>query len=48
MPRAGVARALKANPDDARVHARRLALERGKVVVMTVPRLGDERPGEVR
>ena len=38
------AQTLKANPDSPQMHARRLALAQGKVVVMAVPRLRDERP----
>jgi 5-formyltetrahydrofolate cyclo-ligase len=35
---------LKANPDSPQTHARRLALAQGKVLVMAVPRLRDQRP----
>ena len=35
---------LKANPDSPQTHARRLALEQGKVLVMAVPRLRDQHP----
>ena len=38
------AETLKANPDSPQTHARRLALEQGKCVVMAVPRLRDEHP----
>ena len=38
------ARTLKANPDSPQTHARRLALEQGKVLVMAVPRLRDQHP----
>jgi 5-formyltetrahydrofolate cyclo-ligase len=38
------AQTLKANPDSPQTHVRRLALAQGKVVVMAVPRLRDERP----
>jgi 5-formyltetrahydrofolate cyclo-ligase len=38
------AQTLKANPDSPQIHVRRLALAQGKVVVMAVPRLRDERP----
>ena len=38
------ARAIKVNPDAAQTHARRLALARGKVLVMAVPRLRHEHP----
>jgi 5-formyltetrahydrofolate cyclo-ligase len=38
------AQTLKANPDSPQTHARRLALGHGKLVVMAVPRLRDERP----
>src|ERR687889_2661240 len=36
--------ALKANPDSPQTHARRLALEQGKLLVMAVPRLRDQHP----
>ena len=35
---------VKANPDSPQTHARRLALEQGKVLVMAVPRLRDQHP----
>lgn len=35
---------VKANPDSPQTHARRIALEEGKQLVMAVPRLGDEHP----
>src|SRR5207247_2952299 len=35
---------IKANPDSPQTHARRLALEQGKCLVMAVPRLRDEHP----
>jgi 5-formyltetrahydrofolate cyclo-ligase len=38
------ARVIKANPDSPQTHARRLALEEGKIVVMAVPRLRDQHP----
>ncbi|MFL5885827.1 MAG: 5-formyltetrahydrofolate cyclo-ligase [Thermoleophilaceae bacterium] len=38
------AETLKANPDSPQTHARRLALEQGKCLVMAVPRLRDEHP----
>jgi 5-formyltetrahydrofolate cyclo-ligase len=38
------ARVVKANPDSPQTHARRLALEEGKMVVMAVPRLRDQHP----
>ena len=38
------ARVIKANPDSPQTHARRLALEQGKTVVMAVPRLRDVHP----
>jgi 5-formyltetrahydrofolate cyclo-ligase len=38
------ARAIKANPDSPQTHARRLALEEGKQVIMAVPRLRDTHP----
>jgi 5-formyltetrahydrofolate cyclo-ligase len=38
------ARTLKANPDSPQTHARRLALVQGKLLVMAVPRLRDQRP----
>jgi 5-formyltetrahydrofolate cyclo-ligase len=37
-------RVLKANPDSPQSHARRLALEEGKIVIMAVPRLRDVHP----
>jgi 5-formyltetrahydrofolate cyclo-ligase len=41
------AQVVKANPDSPQTHARRLALEQGKVVVMAVPRLRDRHPFRV-
>jgi 5-formyltetrahydrofolate cyclo-ligase len=41
------ARVIKANPDSPQTHARRLALEQGKIVVMAVPRLRDPHPFRV-
>src|SRR5258707_12188502 len=38
------ARTIKANPDSPQTHARRLALEEGKTVIMAVPRLRDPPP----
>jgi len=38
------AHVVKANPDSPQTHARRLALEQGKQVVMAVPRLRDQHP----
>lgn len=38
------AKAIKANPDAPQTHARRLALEQGKTLVMAVPRLRDYHP----
>jgi 5-formyltetrahydrofolate cyclo-ligase len=38
------ARVVKANPDSPQTHARRIALEEGKVVVMAVPRLREIHP----
>jgi 5-formyltetrahydrofolate cyclo-ligase len=38
------ANTIKANPDSPQTHARRLALEQGKTVVMAVPRLRDKHP----
>jgi 5-formyltetrahydrofolate cyclo-ligase len=38
------ARVVKANPDSPQTHARRQALEEGKVLVMAVPRLRDKHP----
>jgi 5-formyltetrahydrofolate cyclo-ligase len=35
---------MKVNPDSPQTHARRLALEQGKCLVMAVPRLRDEHP----
>jgi 5-formyltetrahydrofolate cyclo-ligase len=35
---------VKANPDSPQTHARRLALEEGKTVIMAVPRLRDQHP----
>src|SRR6201990_1763842 len=41
------ARVVKANPDSPQTHARRLALEEGKTVIMAVPRLRDPHPFRV-
>jgi 5-formyltetrahydrofolate cyclo-ligase len=38
------AQVIKANPDSPQTHARRLALEQGKTVIMAVPRLRDSHP----
>jgi 5-formyltetrahydrofolate cyclo-ligase len=38
------AKAIKANPDAPQTHARRLALEQGKLLVMAVPRLREHHP----
>jgi 5-formyltetrahydrofolate cyclo-ligase len=38
------ARVVKANPDSPQSHARRLALEEGKTLIMAVPRLRDAHP----
>ena len=38
------AQVIKANPDSPQTHARRLALEEGKQLVMAVPRLRDKHP----
>jgi 5-formyltetrahydrofolate cyclo-ligase len=38
------AKVVKANPDSPQTHARRLALEDGKTLVMAVPRLRDQHP----
>src|SRR3712207_1273223 len=38
------AETIKANPDSPQTHARRLALQQGKVLVMAVPRLRDQHP----
>ena len=38
------AKTIKANPDAPQTHARRLALEQGKMLVMAVPRLRDHHP----
>jgi 5-formyltetrahydrofolate cyclo-ligase len=38
------ARVVKANPDSPQTHARRIALEQGKTLVMAVPRLRDQHP----
>jgi 5-formyltetrahydrofolate cyclo-ligase len=38
------AETLKVNPDSPQTHARRLALEQGKCLVMAVPRLRDDHP----
>ncbi|MFN8161398.1 MAG: 5-formyltetrahydrofolate cyclo-ligase [Solirubrobacterales bacterium] len=41
------ARVVKANPDSPQTHARRAALEEGKIVIMAVPRLRDIHPFRV-
>jgi 5-formyltetrahydrofolate cyclo-ligase len=41
------AQVIKANPDSPQTHARRLALEEGKTVVMAVPRMRDVHPFRV-
>jgi 5-formyltetrahydrofolate cyclo-ligase len=41
------AQVVKANPDSPQTHARRIALEQGKVVIMAVPRLRDPHPFRV-
>jgi 5-formyltetrahydrofolate cyclo-ligase len=41
------ARVVKANPDSPQTHARRLALEDGKTLIMAVPRLRDRHPFRV-
>src|SRR6476469_5537734 len=41
------ARTIKANPDSPQTHARRMALEEGKTVIMAVPRLRDPHPFRV-
>jgi 5-formyltetrahydrofolate cyclo-ligase len=41
------AQVVKANPDSPQTHARRLALEQGKTLVMAVPRLRDRHPFRV-
>ena len=38
------AQTMKVNPDSPQTHARRLALQQGKVLVMAVPRLTEEHP----
>jgi len=38
------ARVLKVNPDSPQTHARRMALEEGKTIIMAVPRLRDVHP----
>jgi 5-formyltetrahydrofolate cyclo-ligase len=38
------AETVKANPDSPQTHARRLALQQGKTLVMAVPRLRDQHP----
>src|SRR5919204_2874056 len=38
------AKTIKANPDAPQTHARRLALEQGKVLIMAVPRLRADHP----
>jgi 5-formyltetrahydrofolate cyclo-ligase len=38
------AQVVKANPDSPQTHARRLALEQGKTLIMAVPRLRDRHP----
>src|SRR5258707_6148765 len=41
------ARVIKANPDSPQTHARRIALDEGKTVIMAVPRLRDPHPFRV-
>jgi 5-formyltetrahydrofolate cyclo-ligase len=41
------AKTIKANPDSPQTHARRLALEEGKTLIMAVPRLRDPHPFRV-
>jgi len=41
------ARVIKANPDSPQTHARRIALEEGRTLIMTVPRLRDPHPFRV-
>jgi 5-formyltetrahydrofolate cyclo-ligase len=41
------AQVIKANPDSPQTHARRIALEEGKTVIMAVPRLRDPHPFRV-
>jgi 5-formyltetrahydrofolate cyclo-ligase len=41
------ARVIKTNPDSPQTHARRLALEEGKTLIMAVPRLRDPHPFRV-
>jgi 5-formyltetrahydrofolate cyclo-ligase len=41
------ARVIKANPDSPQTHARRLALEQGKTLIMAVPRLRHPNPFRV-
>jgi 5-formyltetrahydrofolate cyclo-ligase len=41
------AQVVKANPDSPQTHARRIALEQGKTVIMAVPRLRDSHPFRV-
>lgn len=43
-PKWAAAEVMKVNPDSPQTHARRLALEAGKTLVMAVPRLRDEHP----
>jgi 5-formyltetrahydrofolate cyclo-ligase len=38
------ARVIKVNPDSPQTHARRMALEQGKTLIMAVPRLRDTHP----
>src|SRR4051794_8905586 len=38
------ARTIKANPDSPQTHARRIALEEGRTLIMAVPRLRDPHP----
>ena len=38
------AQTIKANPDSPQTHARRIALEQGKALIMAVPRLRDPHP----
>ncbi len=43
-PKWDAAQFIKVNPDSPQTHARRMALEAGKTLVMAVPRLRDEHP----
>src|SRR6187397_2767803 len=41
------ARTIKVNPDSPQTHARRMALDEGKTLIMAVPRLRDMHPFRV-